>query len=95
MCHADRPIHLRRAILEEAMEVQTRALVAKLEVSVSPCILAQSDSGFTYSIVHVNHDPVALGEIEHGNGPLIVDADDWPLELSIGIAVDPCDVPYV
>lgn len=46
-------------------------------------------------VIHICNDPVTFGEIEDRDGPLPIDADDWPWIQTVRIGGYPSDAPVV
>lgn len=49
----------------------------------------------TQGVVDIGNDSVTLGEIEDRDGPLPVDADDWPWIQTVRVGSHPSDTPIV
>ena len=46
----------------------------------------------TQAVLDIDNDPIAKVDVDSGNGPLAVDANDWSLERTVRVSLSPANV---
>lgn len=86
LSYAYRSIHLVCAILEQPVEVQTRALVPELHNVSRGC---EELCNMAYLVVHVHDHSFTFGDVDGRNGPLSIDSNDRSVVHAIWVTHHP------
>lgn len=81
-----RSVHLVRAILEQPVEVQTRALVPELDNVSRSC---EELFNMAYLVVHVHDDSFTFSDVDGWDGPFSIDSNDRSVVHAIWVTHHP------